>query len=136
MGTLNRKKTFATVVGQAPYRYEQGGRLFNHEEREVDKDGNLIVPPQPVEVKTEKTADELELEAAEKASFEPEVSVSAEKKEPVEVKTEIDEQDLQNDGINMSREEIIEKLEAANIPYNPKSRRTKLFELLKGKEGA
>lgn len=47
MGTLNRKKHFATVFGTGiNHRFEQDGKLFDHDGMEVDKDGIPVRNPE------------------------------------------------------------------------------------------
>lgn len=133
MGTLNRSKHFGIVCGIAPWRYEQEGKKFNEQGEEVDATGNLVLPP-PKPPKEESPEPPLTTDPAGQAGAgdpivpvpDPNGTVPAGSGTPVD-----------DDGGSEipTREEIIAKLEEANIPHNPKSRRSKLWELLKGAAG-
>lgn len=132
--TLNRKKPFGEVCGIAPYKYEQGGRFFDQQGNEVDKRGRPIVlePQKPISIEighgeTNPALPTLEI------GDEIKVVLAGEGLQGAGDASKNTEEAAEDD--YGTRDDIMKKLEQANIPYNPKSRRSALIELLKGKEG-
>ena len=57
---LDRKRPFATVHGEATYRYEQDGRYFGHDEDDVT--ASVVSPDAFAEIEGEKTPEAMDLE--------------------------------------------------------------------------
>lgn len=45
--TLDRTRPYGEVFGDAPYRYEQGGKRFDHNGTEIAQDGAAPAPATP-----------------------------------------------------------------------------------------
>lgn len=127
MGTLNRSKPFGIVCGIAPWAFEQAGKYFNYEGNEVDKDGKLVLPPP--KLPTPPPQDPPAEGATDGVGDSTVTTETTDSTEPAPTT------DGEEDAVDLpSREEIMAKLDDANIPYNPRSRKSKLLELLKGQE--
>ena len=135
MGTLNKKKPFGEVCGVAPYRFEQFGRFFDQMGREVNGNGVLIEDPVPAPKKPEEIkVDPIPEPTTSGPVLPPPLGTEESSPPPGPVlQPPAVSEDTSVDGYG-TRDEIVVRLDELKIPYNPKSRRSKLIELLP-KEG-
>lgn len=134
MGTLNRNKHFGLIHGIAPYAFIQEGKYFNQAGEEVDKEGRLIEEPKAKTDEKVFVLDSAEFQGEKEVTKKtppnpPEASPGGTSSGSTKGQAE------GGDGYG-TRDEVIAKLEELKVPYNPKSRRSQLVELLKGREGA
>lgn len=118
MGTLDRKKPFGIVSGitEDGHRFEQDGRVFNAQGKEIVPDGRegpfKVMRPDPVpEVTMEPTG--------------PEPEEKAEAPEPTasDVEAALEEE--------MTRHDIMAKLNDLHVAYDTRARKSVLLEMLR-----
>jgi len=115
MGTLNKSRPYATVYGQAGHAYEQDGKLFDHHGNEIGGPTPVGSPGPVVEQR------EPANEAVAPAPEEPQLN---------ELDAVIEEANAQVPAHELTRKEIMEKLDALDIAYDRRARRSVLLRKL------